>query len=188
MPASPSEALVSSDNSADNSAEDPAGRSHPTGVESSETKALWVDALPAKDLNAKGRALVKRNGKQIALFATPSGIRAIANRCPHEGYPLSEGTMDADGCTLTCNWHNWKFALDTGVESSGGDAVRTFPVEVTDGMVRVDIADPPPEVRIDRALTNLKAAFDRFEYDRFAREIARIAAAVTCSMRSVAHR
>ncbi|MFL5239337.1 MAG: Rieske (2Fe-2S) protein, partial [Rhizomicrobium sp.] len=29
---------------------------------------------------------------------------AIANRCPHEGYPLSEGTL-SPGCLLTCNWH-----------------------------------------------------------------------------------
>jgi len=138
---------------------------------------LWVDALSLDKLEADGRALIKRDGKQIALFATPSGIRAIANRCPHEGYPLSEGSIDAEGCTLTCNWHNWKFTLDTGAEAFGGDAVRTFPTRLVDGRVEVDITDPPAEARVARALENLRAAFKRYEYDRFAREIARIEAA-----------
>ena len=88
----------------------------------------WVGALPLAELEAKGRAVVKRAGKQVALFVTRAGVRAIANRCPHEGYPLSEGTLaepsgagTGDACTLTCNWHNWKFDLETGEEASGGE-------------------------------------------------------------------
>ena len=139
----------------------------------------WVAALPLAELEAKGRALVKRGGRQIALFATPGGVRAIANRCPHEGYPLSEGTLaeGPGGCTLTCNWHNWKFDLTTGEVAGGGDAVRVFPVEIRDGMVHVDVSDLPAEERIARALAGLKDGFRRPERDRMARDLARIEAA-----------
>mgnify|MGYP002037594384 FL=1 len=49
--------------------------------------------------------LVKHGDKQVALFHSPKGVYACNNRCPHEGYPLSQGTL-AEGCVPTCNWHN----------------------------------------------------------------------------------
>lgn len=142
----------------------------------------WFQAIALADLKASGRALIKRDGKQIALFATPSGPRAIANRCPHEGYPLSEGTLNAGTgsantetpCTLTCNWHNWKFDLETGTEASGGDAVRTFPLREIDGMLWVEVVDPTAEEKVRAAIDRLHAAFTRYDYERFTREIARI--------------
>jgi len=144
---------------------------------------VWVEAVPLADLRAKGRKLVKREGRQIALFLTSGGVRAIANRCPHEGYPLSEGTLsegagpDGAVCTLTCNWHNWKFDLDTGAVVGGGDAVRVFPVEIRGDAVWVDIADLPAPVHIERALASLRDGFRRLEEDRIARDLARIEAA-----------
>ena len=152
---------------------------------------VWIAALPLADLAAKGRALVRRGGRQIALFATAGGVRAIANRCPHEGYPLSEGTLaegpapdgaegsatDGAACVLTCNWHNWKFDLATGEVVGGGDAVRVYPVEIRDGVVHVDVTELPAEARIARALAGLKDGFRRPQRDRFARDLARIEAA-----------
>lgn len=139
------------------------------------TGRRWVAALPLAELEAGGRAMVRRGGRQIALFVTAAGVRAIANRCPHEGYPLSEGTF-ADGCALTCNWHNWKFDLATGDNLTGGDRLRVYPAHVEDGRVYVDVADPPAAERRAAALEALHEAFDDGEFDRFdrlAREIAR---------------
>ena len=67
-------------------------------------------------------------------------MHACNNRCPHEGYPLVEGVLDAQ-CVLTCNWHNWKFDLKTGETLYGGDRLRVYPVMVREGMVHVDVAD-----------------------------------------------
>ena len=138
----------------------------------------WVEAVDLAVLTEKGRALVKREGKQIALFMTAGGVRAVANRCPHQGFPLSEGTLaEAQGdapCTLTCNWHNWKFDLETGATVGGGDAVRVFPVELRGDTVWVDITDPPPAQRIETALTSLHDGLRKLETDRIARDLARI--------------
>lgn len=144
---------------------------------------VWVEAIPLETLRQKGRALVKREGKQIALFQTEGGVRAIANRCPHQGYPLSQGSLsEGETCTLTCNWHNWKFDLETGAVIGGGDSVRVFPVEIRGKTAQgktvwVDIADPPASVRIDKALASLRSGLHRPQDDRIARDLARIEAA-----------
>lgn len=136
----------------------------------------WVSVGPQTDLMAKGRTLIKHDGRQIAVFAGDAGLFACANRCPHEGYPLSEGTL-TDGCILTCNWHNWKFDLRSGDTLVGSDPVTTFPIEVRDGDVFVDVAGPPPEVRRQKAMAGLRDTYGDDERDRIAREVARYEAA-----------
>jgi nitrite reductase/ring-hydroxylating ferredoxin subunit len=133
----------------------------------------WTKTISHEQLTAKGSAVVRRGGKQLALFETPEGIFACNNRCPHEGYPLREGTLDGS-CILTCNWHNWKFDLKTGANQYGGDGLRVYPVELRGGDVWVDITDPPFEARRATIMANLREAFDDHEYDRIAREIARL--------------
>jgi nitrite reductase/ring-hydroxylating ferredoxin subunit len=133
----------------------------------------WISAMPLERLRRDGKVVAKLGGKQIALFAAGDAIFACNNRCPHEGYPLREGTLD-DACVLTCNWHGWKFDLRTGDNLLQGDRLRTYPTKVADGAVWVDVSDPPPQERRARALENLRVAFDDHEYDRIARELARL--------------
>jgi nitrite reductase/ring-hydroxylating ferredoxin subunit len=135
--------------------------------------ARWVAAADRTKLAKDGRAVVRVDGKQIALFETPQGIFACNNRCPHEGYPLREGTLD-DQCRLTCNWHNWKFDLKTGDNAFGGDRLRTYPVELRGNEVWIDVAEPAFEERCAELMQNLREAFNDNEYDRMAREIARL--------------
>ncbi len=68
--------------------------------------------------------VVFRSGpRQLALFLAGDETHAIDNRCPPEGYPLAQGTVD-ESCVLTCNGHNWKFNLDDGRCLLGGDHGR----------------------------------------------------------------
>ncbi len=126
------------------------------------------------ELRAAGRKVVRRAGKQILLIASGETLFAIANRCPHEGYPLSEGTLDATRCVLTCNWHNWKFDLKSGEALVGRDPVRRYAIEVREGEIFVDLADPPAEAQRDRALNGLVAAMGDSDMPRMAREVARL--------------
>ncbi len=143
-----------------------------------ESAASLVHVAPLEELLEKGRHLFKAEGKQIAVFADAEGVYACNNRCPHEGYPLMEGSLDPDpkggGCILTCNWHNWKFDLAGGETLVGGDKLRRYPVQVIDGEVWIDIADPPAEEVAAAALNSLRDSFRRHEYDRMAREISRL--------------
>jgi len=134
--------------------------------------AGWIRMIHRDALRAKGRAVLRRGGKQIVLFHTADGVFACNNRCPHEGYPLREGNLD--GCTLTCNWHNWKFDLKTGANHFGGDRLRVYPVSLRDGDIWINLSDPPREQRRSAIMANLRDAFDDHVYDRIAREIARL--------------
>ena len=138
--------------------------------ESRWSLAADVDIL--REENA--RATVRVDGKHIALFATPDGILACNNRCPHEGYPLSEGTLDRD-CWLTCHWHNWKFNLKDGANLYGGDRLRVYPVDVRDGKVWVDTADEPAADKRVRIRRDLHTAMEDNDYFRIARELGRLA-------------
>lgn len=124
-------------------------------------------------LRGKGRKLVRKDGRQVLLIEAGEDVFAIANRCPHEGYPLSEGTLGPD-CVLTCNWHNWKFDLRTGAALVGRDPVRTYPVELRGDEIFLDLTDPPAEAQRDRALKGLEAAIADSDMARMARELARL--------------
>src|SRR3974390_2691473 len=99
---------------------------------------LTSTGIQQSSLGESGRKLLRRDGKQILLLAADGQIFAIANRCPHEGYPLSEGTLGPD-CVLTCNWHNWKFNLETGAALYGRDPVRTYRTEINSGEIFIDL-------------------------------------------------
>ncbi|MCB2099844.1 MAG: Rieske (2Fe-2S) protein [Rhodobacterales bacterium] len=134
----------------------------------------WYNAGPLEDLVAAGRRVIKHGGKQVALFHDGNGgALACNNRCPHEGYPLAEGCLSADG-RLTCNWHNWKFDLRTGAAEVGGDAVRVYPTAVRDGAVWIDLTDPDPEEIRAAALAGLKESFRDHDFGRMVRETARL--------------
>jgi nitrite reductase/ring-hydroxylating ferredoxin subunit len=140
-----------------------------------EGKAVdsWHEAVQLADLEREGRLVARVGGRQIALFATPQGVFACNNRCPHEGYPLSEGLLDG-ACVLTCQWHNWKFDLRTGENRLGGDRLRVYPVSIRDGRVWVDLSEAPFELRRAETLSHLREAFDDEDHQRLARELARL--------------
>jgi len=133
----------------------------------------WRCLLPLAELTPQAVRMLRIEGRQIALFRTDDGIRACDNRCPHEGYPLSQGSLSKD-CILTCNWHNWKFNLDTGENLFGGDRLRTYPVEIRGDDIWVDLTEPPYAERYATIRDSLHDAFEDYSYDRIARETARL--------------
>src|SRR5260370_22593160 len=134
---------------------------------------LTRTGLKGSERGRDGRKLVRHKGKQVLVIAQQDRVFAIANRCPHEGYPLSEGTL-GPGCLLTCNWHNWKFDLKTGNALIGRDPVRIYPLEFRGDEVYVDLADPPAEAQRQRALNGLETAITDNDFARMARELARL--------------
>ncbi len=103
-----------------------------------------VRAARVEDVRAAGCLVAHVDGHTLALFAHGDGIYAVDNRCPHMGFPLHRGTLKEG--ILTCHWHHARFDLASGgTFDQWADELRSFPVEVRDDEVWVDLsprADP----------------------------------------------
>jgi thiamine pyrophosphate-dependent acetolactate synthase large subunit-like protein/nitrite reductase/ring-hydroxylating ferredoxin subunit len=102
-----------------------------------------VDELPAGRVKA-----VTAGSRSMALTHIDGGFYAIDNRCPHQGGPLGEGSIETgnDGqCWLRCPWHGWDFDPKTGLAPGGHEdsGQQTFPVEIRDDGVYVGLGAEP---------------------------------------------
>ena len=94
-----------------------------------------IDELPT------GRVKTVTAGTHsMALTHIDGEFTAMENRCPHQGGPLGEGTIEIGGdgqCWLRCPWHGWDFDPKTG-RPPGGHAdsgQKLYPIEVrSDGI------------------------------------------------------
>ena len=89
------------------------------------------EAVDLDDLREEGRALTAVDGTPIAVFHHEGEVRAVNNRCPHMGFPLTEGSVDEG--VLTCHWHHARFELSCGdTFDPWADDVDTYPTEIRD--------------------------------------------------------
>lgn len=133
----------------------------------------WLDVIGADDVAEGTFATVKVEGNPILIRHDVGDTWfAIDNRCPHEGYPLSQGEVK-DGL-LTCAWHNWKFRLTDGVCVLGGEDVRRYPVEVRGERVFLDVTPPPVGEQVAKLERSLERAFHEDDWSHAAREVERL--------------
>jgi len=138
-----------------------------------ETKHTdWHKVSTVERLENDGRVVSKIGKKQLLIVQTKAGVFAINNRCPHEGYPLSEGTLQ-DDCMLACNWHGWTFDLNEGKALQGRDPVKTYAVKIDGADIFVDLAPEPFEKRLGAAESEFFDAFSEHDYERMARALCR---------------
>jgi nitrite reductase/ring-hydroxylating ferredoxin subunit len=133
----------------------------------------WTDVISQSELAEQAKVVVRHGGRQILLVHSEAGVFACVNRCPHGGYPLSEGTL-ADGCVLTCNWHNWKFNLASGATLVGGDPLTRYPVRLEGGRVWLDLTPPDPVARREAILAGILRGLEDLDQQRLVRETARL--------------
>ncbi|MDE3167338.1 MAG: nitrite reductase small subunit NirD [Acidobacteriota bacterium] len=101
----------------------------------------WIRITAAENIPPREGRAVQLGGLELALFNTGDGFLAVENRCPHGGGPLADGILG--GTTVTCPLHNWRICLESGTVqrgcAGGAPPVRTFPIEVVDGIVMLAI-------------------------------------------------
>src|SRR5499427_6877056 len=104
----------------------------------SDASSLFVRVADLRDVPEGAAKAVKVEGRSIALFQHQGSIYATDNQCPHMGYPLTRGRV-RNG-VLTCDWHGWSYDMRGGGCFTGGcDDLDTFPVEVRDGAIYIDV-------------------------------------------------
>ncbi len=101
-------------------------------------KAASLTELP------EGGALgVEIGGVRVALARVGDEVYAIADNCSHRDFPLSLGEVDAEACTLTCEWHGAAFDLRTGAPTCppATRPIAVFETKVEGGAVWVDVGE-----------------------------------------------
>ena len=122
---------------------------------SSESKQLEWHRVADLDELPEGRVkTVVAGTHSIALTHIDGEFSAMDNRCPHQGGPLGEGSIErGEGgqCWLRCPWHGWDFDPKTG-RSPGGhvDSGQTlYPIDVREDGIYVGLeADPHHEMTV----------------------------------------
>jgi nitrite reductase/ring-hydroxylating ferredoxin subunit len=105
------------------------------------------------------------DGNHLAVYRYEDDFYACDNRCPHMGYPLSEGSV-RDG-VLICHWHHWEFDLKTGgCFLTNGDDVASFPIEVRDDVLFVGIPKGAKNAARQRLVDRGKRALEQGLKDR----------------------
>jgi thiamine pyrophosphate-dependent acetolactate synthase large subunit-like protein/nitrite reductase/ring-hydroxylating ferredoxin subunit len=103
-----------------------------------------VDELP------EGRVKTVTAGTHsMALTHIDGRFTAMDNRCPHQGGPLGEGSIErGEGgqCWLRCPWHGWDFDPQTGLPPGGHEdsGQYLFPLEVRDDGIYVGLEAEAP--------------------------------------------
>lgn len=78
-------------------------------------------------------------GTAVVLANVDGTIYALRDQCSHEEYPLSDGELD--GTDVVCVYHGARFDACTGARKAlpAVRPVKSYPVEVRDGHVYVDL-------------------------------------------------
>ena len=111
------------------------------------TKTVWYKVAASRDELPDGRVNSVTCGVETICLAHFDGqLAALDNRCPHQGGPLGEGSIENG--YLRCPWHGWDFHPITGKPPGGyDDGVTTYPVEVRDDGVYVAFEEQEVHVR-----------------------------------------
>jgi pyruvate oxidase len=112
--------------------------------EFSDNKLDWQKIAELSELPDGRCKSVTAGNKSFALTHMDGEYTAMDNRCPHQGGPLGEGSIEKgkDGqCWLRCPWHGWDFDPKTGLPPGGHDdsGQEIYPVEVRENGVYIGL-------------------------------------------------
>lgn len=107
---------------------------------------VWHRVLDHDEL-AEGRVKPVTCARQTVCMTRHEGqYAALDNRCPHQGGPLGEGSIENGW--LRCPWHGWDYDPLTGKPPGGySDGVETYPVEVREDGIYVGFHEERPHTR-----------------------------------------
>jgi 3-phenylpropionate/trans-cinnamate dioxygenase ferredoxin subunit len=101
-----------------------------------------IDVAPADRFPPGSVKLVAAGpGRIVGVYNCSGSLYAIEDRCSHDDGPLCEGDWDQERCRVVCPRHGAAFDLATGAALSlpAYEPVKVFPVQIVDGVVRVDV-------------------------------------------------
>lgn len=119
---------------------------------SEDTKVVWHKVANISEVEEGRVKSVTAGTQSIALVHFDGQWTAMDNKCPHQGGPLGEGSIEkglGDQCWLRCPWHGWDFDPLTGKPPGGHeDSGQTmFDLELRGEEIFVAVPAAPKRVR-----------------------------------------
>lgn len=109
----------------------------------SEKKLTWYKVLDNKNELAEGRVMTVDAGHtQVCLTHYQGKFCAITNKCPHQGGPLGEGSIENG--LLRCPWHGWDFNPCGGDSDGFDDGLPSYALKIEEDAVYVGLEEEPP--------------------------------------------
>ncbi len=108
----------------------------------SDTRAAegrWYRVLGPNELPEGRVKTVTAGHKSLAMTHYEGKYGALDNRCPHQGGPLGEGSIEKG--LLRCPWHGWDYCPLTGKTPGFEDGVEAFPTEVREDGIYVAVPE-----------------------------------------------
>ena len=98
----------------------------------------WIDVGSADQLKIGGMKRVRVQGRKLLLCRTATGHYCVDEMCSHEDYSLWFGSLKND--SIKCSLHGSYFDLISGrpLNAPADCPLRTYPLEVLDGRVRIN--------------------------------------------------
>ena len=109
-----------------------------------KNQLTWHKVLEKAEKPVEGRVMTVTAGhKGICLTHFEGKLGALDNKCPHQGGPLGEGSIEKGW--LRCPWHGWDFHPCTG-KSPGGydDGIPTYEVEEREDGIYIGMPQEAP--------------------------------------------
>lgn len=98
----------------------------------------FVETCLLKEIAPGTSRPVRIGTTDIALFNAEGTVYAMENSCLHAGAALSSGNFC--GKVIACRSHGWRYDVTTGALLVAPEKkVKTFPVEIADGKVMVQL-------------------------------------------------
>ncbi len=110
---------------------------------STKPTLIWHRVLLLGELPEGRVKTVAAGHHSFAVTHFEGRYAALSNRCPHQGGPLGEGSIEKG--MLRCPWHGYDYCPLTG-ESPFGDSVPTFPVQEREDGIYVGVEPDRPHV------------------------------------------
>jgi thiamine pyrophosphate-dependent acetolactate synthase large subunit-like protein/nitrite reductase/ring-hydroxylating ferredoxin subunit len=107
------------------------------------TSIRWYKVLDQKEELPEGRVMTVTAGhKGICLTHFEGKYHALENKCPHQGGPLGEGSIENG--MLRCPWHGWDFHPCGGSAEGFDDGLPTYNLKIEGEAIYVGLEETPP--------------------------------------------
>jgi len=114
-----------------------------------EQQLVWHRIADTDELPEGRVKTVTAGTLSMALTHVDGEFFAMDNKCPHQGGPLGEGSIEIGNdkqCWLRCPWHGWDFDPKTGLPPGGHEdsGQKLYPVEVREDGIYVGLEVEAP--------------------------------------------